>query len=118
MDTSDPFEIPRRSNETASPQAGSEAGRPGGDGPPQVGLDAAATAQVSPAEVGSPRLLSDLVLEEAVLDSRGVTCHLKDRDWAHPSCSSCPERGDVARADLCRLGLAQEKALVGGLVGG
>lgn len=87
MDTSDPFgESPRIPVPEASPRAD----RPGGD---------------------RPTPLAELVLEEAVLDARGITCSLKDRDWAHPSCSICPERGDVERHELCRVGLAQEAAV-------
>lgn len=55
--------------------------------------------------------LRDLILQEADLDRAGITCHLKDEDWSHPSCSTCPERGDAERAPLCRVGLAQEKVL-------
>lgn len=55
--------------------------------------------------------LCELVHEEGALDAAGVTCPLKDRDWSHPSCSTCPERGDPDRAPLCRVGLAQEQVL-------
>lgn len=36
-------------------------------------------------------------------------CELKDRDWSHPTCSTCPERG--TRGVLCGIGVAQERAL-------
>lgn len=55
--------------------------------------------------------LRELILLEADLDHIGVTCPLKDRDWSHPSCSTCAERGDAARARLCRVGMEQEKTL-------
>lgn len=55
--------------------------------------------------------LRELILLEADLDHVGITCPLKDRDWTHPSCSTCPERGDKNRAQLCRVGMEQEKVL-------
>lgn len=56
--------------------------------------------------------LRSLIGQEATLCARGVTCPLKDRDWSHPRCSQCPERGLVERAELCRVGLAQEETLL------
>lgn len=52
-------------------------------------------------------MLASLVLEESKLEP---DCALKARDWEHPTCSSCPERGSHGR--LCELGVSQE-ALVG-----
>lgn len=55
--------------------------------------------------------LQELISKEAALCERGVTCPLKDADWDHPQCSVCPERGLAERAELCRVGMAQEKAI-------
>lgn len=50
--------------------------------------------------------LVELVHAEA---HSGKTCELKDRDWTHPSCVSCTERG--SRGVLCGIGVAQEREL-------
>lgn len=65
-------------------------------------------AVAPPVPAGPERAFAGLVRlvnREAAL---GIECALKDRDWSHPTCSSCPERATDERRPLCEIGVTQE----------
>jgi hypothetical protein len=62
--------------------------------------------------------LEALIGQEAELDAGGVSCEMKDEDWSHPSCATCPVRPSVRQGSglskLCSVGVAQQAALAAG----
>lgn len=65
-------------------------------------------AAVAPAPAPD-RSASDALVQLVNAESElGIECSLKHRDWANPTCSSCPERDTDERRALCAIGVTQE----------
>lgn len=84
-------------------------------------MDLPATPDTDPfAEVKSPDPLRnvptldlrDLISQEARLADLGLTCHRKDEEWLRPSCSTCPLVRTPDVIPLCKIGMAQERAML------
>lgn len=75
------------------------------DPSPTAAVDPFSTAAPAPTREPAFDQLVVLLNREAEV---GITCPLKDEDWANPTCSSCPERLMYGRGALCEIGVTQE----------